>query len=135
MLRPPRFVVASLPNLPNAVLHLLSPPFRTYTPLHTTMLLNNNKQQQPVAYQQVGQQQQQQQGYQPPQPVQGAYALPPDQQGTVYTQPQTILCVCDLAMLLFIVRRRTLRTPTDSRSLRYARYARNRTSRLFRYAL
>ena len=93
---------------------------------------NNNKQQQPVyaqaqpyvaqpvAYQQVGQQQQQQQqqGYQPPQPVQGAYALPPDQQGNVYTQPQTIIytqgpapdaAAENLAMILFIVRRRTLR--------------------------
>ena len=100
---------------------------------------NNNKQQQPpvyaqaqpyvaqpVAYQQVGQQQQQQQqqqGYQPPQPVQGAYALPPDQQGVVYTQPQTIIYTQgpapdagaeNLAMILFIVRRRTLRTRTHA---------------------
>ena len=95
------------------------------------MLLNNNKQQQPVAYQQVGQQQQQQQGYQPPQPVQGAYALPPDQQGTVYTQPQTILCVCDLAMLLFIVRRRTLRTRTHAH---YATLATPATERVVFFA-
>ena len=90
---------------------------------------NNNKQQQPVyaqaqpyvaqpvAYQQVGQQQQQQQqqGYQPP--------LPPDQQGNVYTQPQTIIytqgpapdaAAENLAMILFIVRRRTLRTRTHA---------------------
>ena len=126
---------------------------------------NNNKQQQqpvyaqaqpyvaqPVAYQQVGQQQQQ--GYQPPQPVQGAYALPPDQQGVVYTQPQTIIYTQgpapdagaeNLAMILFIVRRRTLRVHglrtrthayTDSRALgARSRYARNRTSYLFRYTL
>ena len=81
---------------------------------------NNNKQQQQ-------QQQQQQQGYQPPQPVQGAYALPPDQQGNVYTQPQTIIytqgpapdaAAENVAMILFIVRRRTpLRTRTHARSL------------------